>query len=284
MNDYRSVTARALRGKRDYRWLALVMTIMGTLLLGYVLSLLPGRSISAPASAPTPVVTATAAVQPKSADLSSLKPDSPKLDRSIEELAPEPAKTAHNLDPKTSETNRILNEATEKIKTKRYDEAISDLHQAREKIQSSPQSYVVMASALAGKKDFDTARDFYKAAIDKDPYLADAYFGFATASEALGDLEAALGGMRNFLHVQPDADPQKLRIVQARSAIWEWESQLGRGPWGPTKGVPPDFTADQIKRDGRGVGIKMQIPGTKQENGTSKYEIKHQDKFQIFKP
>jgi tetratricopeptide (TPR) repeat protein len=284
MSIYRFINAGARKSKRDYRKLAVVMMIMGTLLLGYALSLLPGRSISTPASAPTPVVAATAAVQPKPADLSSLKPDSPKLDRSTEEFVPEPAKTAKNLDPKTTEINRILNEAIEKIKAKRYEEAISDLHQTREKIQSSPQSYLVMASALAGKKDFDTARDFYKAAIDKDPYLADAYFGFATASEALGDLKAALGGMRNFLHVQPNADPQKLRIVQARSAIWEWESQLGRGPWGPTKGVPPDFTADQIKRDGRGVGIKMQIPGTKQENGRSKYEIKHQDKFQIFKP
>ncbi|MEO5659465.1 MAG: tetratricopeptide repeat protein [Polaromonas sp.] len=268
------------RVKRDYRKMALGLMFVATLILGYLINLMPGRSVSAV----TPAETKVAVAELKAADLSSLKPVPAKVEIAVEQLVPEPAKVEKNVDPKTSETNRILNDATKKIRAKRFDDAISDLQQVREKIQQSPQSYVVMASALAGKKDYDTARDFYKTAIDKDPMLAEAYFGFAVTSEALGDLPAAIGGMRNFLHVQPNADPQKLKIVQARSAIWEWESQIGRGPWGPTKGVPPDFTAEQIKRDDRGVGIKMQIPGTKQADGTSKYEIKAQDKFQIFKP
>lgn len=270
------------KGRRDFRKVGLALTIVAMIVLGYLINLMPGRSITA--SAPASVVSTLVQKDSKPADLSSLKPVAEKPERAIEELVPEPTTTAKNADPKTSEANKILNEATKKIRAKHFDEAISDLQQAREKIQQSPQSYVVMASALAGKKDYDTARDFYKSAIDKDPYLADAYFGFAITSEALGDLPSAIGGMRNFLHVQPDADPQKLKIVQARSAIWEWESQIGRGPWGPTKGVPPDFTADQIKRDGKGVGIKMQIPGSKQANGSWQYEIKAQDKFQIFKP
>lgn len=274
-------TARVRAGKRDYRKAALVFSIAGTLVLGYLLSLMPGRDVSAPA-----VTAPTEAASANLANFSSLPATPAQVERAAAELLlePAPAGDVKDINPKTAEINKTLNEAKENIRSKRYDDAIRSLDQAREKIQQNPQSYVLMARALEGKKDFDTARDFYKAAIDKDPYLADAYFGFATTSEALGDLEAALGGMRNFLHVQPNADPQKLKIVQARSAIWEWESQLGRGPWGPTKGVPPDFTADQIKRDGRGVGIKMQIPGTKQANGTSKYEIKHQDKIQIFKP
>lgn len=270
------------KGRRDYRKAGLALTIVAMLALGYLLNLMPGRSITA--SIPSPVVSATVEKDSKPADLSSLKPVVPQPERAMEELVPEPTTTPKNADTKTAETNQILDEATKKIRAKNFDEAISDLQQAREKIQQSPRSYVVMASALAGKKDYDTARDFYKSAIDKDPYLAEAYYGFAITSEALGDLPGAIGGMRNFLHVQPNADPQKLKIVQARSAIWEWESQLGRGPWGPTKGVPPDFTADQIKRDGKGVGIKMQIPGSKQDNGHWKYEIKAQDKFQIFKP
>lgn len=279
MNADIHATPPARAGKRDYRKPALAFAIVGTLALGYLLSLMPGRE--------APTVTApTTTASPKPADFSSLPATPAQLERAAAELLLEPAPSgnAKDLDPKTTESNKTLNEAKEQIRAKRYDDAIRSLAQAREKIQQNPQSYVLMARALEGRKDFDTARDFYKAAIDKDPYLADAYFGFATASEAMGDLEAAIGGMRNFLHVQPNPDPQKLKIVQARSAIWEWESQLGRGPWGPTKGVPPDFTADQIKRDGRGVGIKMQVPGTKQANGTSKYEIKHQDKFQIFEP
>lgn len=272
---------RARGGKRDYRMAALALAIAGTLALGSLLSLLPGRGVVAP-TLDVPVVSAT----PKPADFSSLSETSAQVDRASAELLLEPATsgTEKDLDPKTLEMNDVLNQAKEKIRAKRYDDAIRSLTQDREKIQQSPQSYVLMARALEGRKDFDAARDFYKAAIDRDPYLADAYFGFATASEALGDLEAALGGMRNFLHVQPNPDPQKLKIVQARSAIWEWESKLGRGPWGPTKGIPPGYSAEELKRDGRGVAIKMPIPGTKQPDGRSKYEIKHQDKFQIFKP
>lgn len=281
MNADIHATPPARGAKRDYRKPALAFAIAGTLVLGYLLSLMPGRDVAAPA-----VTAPTETASPKLANFSSLPATPAQVERAAAELLlePAPAGNAKAVDPKTAETNKTLNEAKEQIRAKRYDDAIRSLAQAREKIQQNPQSYVLMARALEGRKDFDTARDFYKAAIDKDPYLVDAYFGFATASEAMGDLEAAIGGMRNFLHVQPNPDPQKLKIVQARSAIWEWESQLGRGPWGPTKGVPPDFTADQIRRDGRGVGIKMQVPGTKQANGTSKYEIKHQDKIQIFKP
>ena len=280
-----STSASPLRtGTRDYRKTALTFVIAGTLVLGYLLSLMPGPDVSAPTLA-APGAAASAAA-PALANFSSLPATPAQVERAAAELLLEPAPsgTDKGIDPKTAEINGILNQAKEKIRAKRYDDAIRSLTQSREKIQQNPQSFVLMARALEGRKDFDTARDFYHAAINKDPYLADAYFGFATASEAMGDLEAALGGMRNFLHVQPNPDPQKLKIVQARSAIWEWESKLGRGPWGPTQGIPPGYSADELKRDGRGVAIKMPIPGTKQENGRSKYEIKHQDKFQIFKP
>lgn len=280
-----STSASPVRtGKRDYRKAALAFSIAGTLGLGYVLSLMPGADVSAPMVA-APASAASAAM-PELANFSSLPATPAQIERAAAELLLEPAPsgTDQGVDPKTAEISGILNQAKEKIRTRRYDDAIRSLTQAREKIQQSPQSYVLMARALEGKKDFDTARDFYHAAINKDPYLADAYFGFATASEAMGDLEAAIGGMRNFLHVQAKPDPEKLKVAQARSAIWEWESKLGRGPWGPTRGIPPGYSADELKRDGRGVAIKMQIPGTKGPDGRSKYEIKHQDKFQIFKP
>jgi tetratricopeptide (TPR) repeat protein len=270
--------------RRDYRVFALVAAIVGTALLGYGISLLPERGVAA---------VTQAALQPASrADLSDLPKASPDQQRpssaSLESLpAPAASGTKKALAPKAPEATgpaKILQAATAQIDAKRFEAAITSLNDARAQVQDDPQSYLLMARALEGKADYNTARDFYAAAIDRNGYLADAYFGFATTSEKMGDLEAAIGGMRNFLHVQPNADPQKLQIVQARSAIWEWESKLGRGAWGATKGIPPGFSEAELKRDGRGVGVKMPLEETKRDDGSMKYEIKAQDKFKLFKP
>lgn len=270
--------------RRDYRVVAVIAAILGTAVLGYFVNLLPGRGVAAVA------VVANASLAPVGrADLSALPnaqadAQQPSSMSAESLLAPSPKSTQSATSPKVSEAGKIMQAASSHILAKRYEAAITSLNDGRALLQNDPQSYLLMARALEGRTDFNTARDFYAAAIDKAPYLADAYYGYATASEAIGDLEAAIGGMRNFLHVQPNADPQKLKIVQARSALWEWESKLGRGPWGPTKGIPPGFTAAELKRDGRGVGIKIPFPETKQADGSMKYEVKAQDKFKIFKP
>lgn len=263
--------------RRDYRIVALVLLILGTAALGYLVSLWPGRGVSATIAVPV--------LDAKPAGFSALPKTSEEAPRAVSESsASAPAGTRRAPAAEGTETEKILEAAKAQIGAKQYNAAIVTLNQARQTIQHDPQSYLLIGRALEGKADYELARDFYAAAVDHDPMLADAYFGFATASESLGDLEAAVGGMRNFLHVQPNADRQKLKIVQARSAIWEWESKLGRGAWGPTKGIPPGFSAAELKRDGRGVGIKIPQLETKQADGSMKYEVKAQDKFKLFKP
>lgn len=265
---------------RDHRLRALALAVLGTASVGYLVFLMPDRGVVADAEAPPAVV--------GRADLSQLPAvaaDEQRPESAAKKSLPQaPAEAKRPVDPQAEETRQILEAARKQIKAKRYDEAIVALHQARQRIMGNPTSYVVMGNALEGKKDYDTARDFYAAAIDRDPYMPDAYWGFATTSEALGELDAALGAMRSFLHVQPNADPQKLRIVQARSALWEWEAKLGRGPWGPTKGIPPGFSAEELRRDGRGVGLKVPRLETLQPDGSMKYDVRGQDKFNIFKP
>ncbi len=266
------------KGRRDNRVGAFVLVILGTAALGYVVNMLPERGVQAVVEAPQPPA--------KPAGFSDLPPASadatpaPQKENLFVPTERPPIAAANG---KRTETEKILQASKKLLDAKQYDAAIVTLNQERDRIKDDPRSFVSMAQALEGKRDYDTARDFYYAAIDKDPYLAEAYYGFATTSEALGDLEAALGGMRNFLHVQPNADPQKLRIAQAKSAIWEWEARLGRGPYDKTKGIPPGFSEAELKRDGRGVGIKIPLPETRTADGWTKYEIKAQDKFQIFK-
>lgn len=176
----------------------------------------------------------------------------------------------------------VLRAGGKLIKTRQYDEAIAMLTRQQPLLKDYAEAYLLLGRALEGRRDYEMARDFYNAAVDRAPYMPDAYWGFATTSEKLNDVESALAGMRSFLHVEGGEDPYRLRVAQARAAIWEWESTLGRGPWGPTKGVPPGFTAAEIRRDDRGVGIKMQVGGTENPAGETKAEMKHQEKFKLY--
>lgn len=280
MNMIARLFPARLKGRRDQRLRAVAALIAGTALLGYLIYLMPGSGVEA---TPKQSLKPTSEKQAQLSELPLNSADAPRL---VEESVPveAPPEEPEPRDPAEAHARKVMKDAEAQIRARKYDEAIRNLHAEQASLKTHANAYLLLGRALEGKKEYDTARDFYAAAIDRDTLLADAYYGFATASESLGDLEAAIGGMRNFLHVQPNADFNKLKIAQARSAIWEWESRLGRGEWGPTKGIPPGFTADEIKRDGRGVGIKVPIPGTQQADGSMKYEIRHQEKFRMFKP
>lgn len=259
------------RTRRDYRPWALAGVFSGILLLGALVSTMMGSSSSFPAATKTKS-------RPSLADLKEISTSSREKLAEVEPTMPQ----LDPIDPQGADIKRVLGQARQQLKAAQFDDAIRTVHEARPLLQKHAEAYLLLGSALEGKKDHEAARDFYEAAIDRNPYLSEAYWGYATASESLGDLEAALGAMRNYLHTEPNLDPKRLKVAQARSAIWEWEAQLERGPWGPTKGIPPGFRREELKRDGRGVGIKMPIPGTEKADGSMKYEIKHQDKFKLF--
>ena len=126
------------------------------------------------------------------------------------------------------------------LHAKQYDFAIKALHRVIELAPKMVEAYVNMGYALIGKQDFKAAADFFNAAIELKPYQANAYWGLAVASEQQGELEAALGAMRTFIHLSPPNDPF---LRQARSALWEWESSLKRGPL-------PEAEKEWIKRRG----------------------------------
>lgn len=257
-----------LRKRRDRRWLGIVLTVLSVAGLGYGFRLLPGSNVVAESTGKADA--GFAKLADSIAERQALNIPVP-----VEEQVSDDA-------PNAKQTRQLLKEASEMIRAHRYDDAIRHLNRARDQIKDVPQTYLVLGRALEGKGDFATARDFYNAALNKDPTLSDAYWGFATSSESLSDLPSALGAMRSYLHTEPDADPYRRRIAQARSAIWEWESKLGRGPWGKTKGLPPGFSEAELRRDGRGVGVKMPIEGSENAAGVSKYEIKSADKVKIY--
>lgn len=266
------------RRRRDYRPIALAGVIAGVIAIGLLVDILPGRGIDS---------SDARGKHDGSAQLAGLSELREPAAATQEERTPRDENPQHAGDPaaaRVKEINRLLRAAEKSIRERRYDEAIATLNRAGPLNPTHAPTYLTMGHALAGKRDYAEARRYYEAAINFDPVYADAYFAHAAASEQLGDLETALGGMRSFLHTVKNADPYRLQVAQARSAIWEWEAQLGRGPWGPTRGIPPGFTAEELRRDGKGMGTKMPIPGTEDPSGMSKYEIKTSDKFNLFKP
>lgn len=262
--------------RRDRRLAAIVAGIIAIAAVGYIVSVLPDRSIDARSrghhsgSGPFPELAgASRAHAPVESELE------------LEPLA-DPAHDPHGhaRQARTLEIRARFEQAVVMLHAKRYDEAITALHRVMELNPGIPEAYVNMGFALLGKQAYPAAFDFFMGAIEMNPAQANAYYGIAMVQEALGNLEGALGGMRAFLHLTSDPDPYRLHVARARSAIWEWEARLGRGPWGPTRGIPPGLREDEVQRDGRGVGIKMPIGNA--EDGTVRYEIKSGERTQIF--
>ena len=108
-----------------------------------------------------------------------------------------------------------------------YEDAVTALHRVLELSPRLPEAYVNMGFALFALERYKTAREFFEAATDIRPYQGNAYWGIAISLEKLGDLEGALGAMRTYIHLAPPNDPY---VTRARSALWEWETTLKRGP------------------------------------------------------
>ena len=131
----------------------------------------------------------------------------------------------HQRQMQQSELRQRFDQSVAMLHARQYEHAITALHRVLELAPDMPEAHVNMGYALLGLERADAARGFFLAAIDLRPGQANAYYGLALADELLEDYEAALGGMRSYLHLAPADDPHRVR---ARAALWEWEEKLGR--------------------------------------------------------
>lgn len=262
---------------RDLRLYLIPGALVAVGVIGFAINALPGRGVDVrdlPVAAKAPAFPEIETRREKTQAELVLR-DEILIDPRID-----PA--GHMRQTRQIEIRQRLKESREALRDARYEDLLRAATRLTQLDPNLPEAQEKMGFALAAKGNAREAYRRFMAAIDLDPAHADAYFGVAITQEAFGNLEGALGGMRSFLHLSKDPDPKRLQIAQARSAIWEWESKLGRGPWGPTRGVPPGFSEAEIRRDGRGVGVKMQ-KGEPGENGFPEYEIRSGDKFEIFR-
>lgn len=113
------------------------------------------------------------------------------------------------------------------LHAKEYEHAVTALHRVLALSPRMPEAHVNMGYALLGLNKFDAALRFFMRASDLQPYQGNAYWGLAIVYEQLGDVQAALGAMRTYIHLAEPGDPF---VRKARSALWEWDNQLKRGP------------------------------------------------------
>jgi tetratricopeptide (TPR) repeat protein len=140
---------------------------------------------------------------------------------------------AHAAAAREKEIAKRFQEAVMMLHAKQYDYAITALHRVIELSPRMPEAYVNMGFALLGLKKYKAAGDFFNAAINIRPYQANAYWGLAVSLEGRRDLEGALGAMRTYIHLAPSDPNSRDYVRRARSAIWEWETRLKRGPLPP---------------------------------------------------
>ena len=130
-------------------------------------------------------------------------------------------------DPRMAKIRERFEQAVFMLHAGRYDDAVTALHTV---LLLSPRlvaAHVNMGYALLGLKRYQAAADFFRQAIDIDPYQGNAYWGLAEALEAEDDLPGALGAMRTYIHLAKPGDPF---VRRARSALWEWGNRLEHGP------------------------------------------------------
>ncbi len=144
-------------------------------------------------------------------------------------------------DERMAEIDARFQQAAVMLHAQRYDDALVALHRVLQLSPRLPEAHANMGYALLGIEDYAGAYGFFKSATDLEPYLGNAYWGLAVALEKLGDLEGALGAMRIYIHLAPPDDPY---VRRARSALWEWDTRLARGPL-------PEHEADWIDRNTR---------------------------------
>ncbi|WP_210398078.1 tetratricopeptide repeat protein [Motiliproteus sediminis] len=212
------------------RSVALLSVVSAILVAGYLIKLLPGDwSLTTEQKG----VVGAVHVQPQR----EIEPV--EFDRDGWRLLP-PAESAAgdvsaHVDAQLREQTRILFEhGLALLQQGRYPEAVRALEMVITVAPAMPEAFVNLGFALYELNEFDAARGAFLRAMDLNPAQGNAYYGAAISYEALGDLEAALGTMRTFLHVTEGYETFKAR---ARAAIWEWEARLGRVESAPPGGV-----------------------------------------------
>jgi len=133
----------------------------------------------------------------------------------------------HAMTRRDREIKVRFEQAVAMLHAQRYRYALAPLQRLLELDPKMPEAYVNTGFAMLGLKRYKKAEAFFQKALELKPYQDNAYWGLAVSLEGEKDFRGALGAMRTYIHLAQPNDPY---VRRARSAIWEWQYRLKRGP------------------------------------------------------
>ena len=132
----------------------------------------------------------------------------------------EPAKVRH-VNAAVSEFDALFDHGVALLQTGKHDHSVKIFEMARQLRPHVPEVHSNLGYSYLKSGRYVPAEAAFQRATNLRPELASAYYGWAESLELLGDLEAARGAMRTFIHLTPESDPFRRRAL---SALWEWET------------------------------------------------------------
>jgi len=119
------------------------------------------------------------------------------------------------------ELDARFRQAVVMLHAQRYEYAVAALKRVLSLAPRLPEAHVNMGFAHIGLAQFATAERYFQQALALKPGQLNAYYGLALCREHAGDLDAALGAMRAYVHLADEGDSY---VRRAKAAIWEWEA------------------------------------------------------------
>jgi tetratricopeptide (TPR) repeat protein len=119
------------------------------------------------------------------------------------------------------ELDTRFRQAVVMLHAKRFEYAVAALDRVLTLAPRLPEAHANMGFALIGLQRYAEAEGYFQRALSLKSDQLNAYYGLALCREHAGDLDAALGAMRVYVHLADDSDAY---VRKARAAIWEWET------------------------------------------------------------
>lgn len=136
---------------------------------------------------------------------------------------PQYGKTEQPKDkPARSWVDDYFDSALTHMQNRQYPQAVLVWNELLLINDTMPEVHVNQGFSLFEMGHIEPASRHFQRALELNSYQVNAYYGLAICFEKMGEMEAAMGAMRSFIHLADDNDPF---IRKARSALWEWESR-----------------------------------------------------------
>lgn len=132
-----------------------------------------------------------------------------------------PAATLNLKAINKNEIDQLFNSGVRFMQLKQYQQAAEQWQRLLLLTSTMPEAYVNLGFSLYELADYELAKNKFQQALVIEPYQANAYYGLAIYYEKIGNIAAASGAMRSFIHLSKKDDAF---VRKAQSALWEWQT------------------------------------------------------------